>query len=166
MFSGPNRARWPFHDMSNGCATKHASVFLSVSSLPPSTTLSHTVASQSLLMSSGGVANDNSVTLTLADAQGMLDGVTLNLNTQVTSSKGLLGDFDPEATHYLVSPCMFRSSGSNLSCHARRPWALSTGEPGPAGHTGQSPLSPTPEHLILDCRGGQWFPLTLGSLRV
>lgn len=35
-------------------------------------------------MSPGGVASDSSVTLTLADAQGMLDGVTLNLNTQVT----------------------------------------------------------------------------------
>lgn len=34
-------------------------------------------------MSPGGVASDSSVTLTLADAQGMLDGVTLNLNTQV-----------------------------------------------------------------------------------
>lgn len=34
-------------------------------------------------MSPGGVANDGSVTLTLADDQGMLDGVTLNLNTQV-----------------------------------------------------------------------------------
>lgn len=34
-------------------------------------------------MSSGGVAVDGSVTLTLADAQGMLDGVTLNLNAQV-----------------------------------------------------------------------------------
>lgn len=56
---------------------------LSVSSLPPSTTLSHTAASQSLVMSPGGVASDSSVTLTLADAQGMLDGVTLNLNAQV-----------------------------------------------------------------------------------
>uniref|UniRef100_A0A3B4G659 Zinc finger protein 236 n=1 Tax=Pundamilia nyererei TaxID=303518 RepID=A0A3B4G659_9CICH len=51
-------------------------------SLPPSTTLSHTAASQSLVMSPGTVASDGSVTLTLADAQGMLDGVTLNLNTQ------------------------------------------------------------------------------------
>lgn len=34
-------------------------------------------------MSPGGVTGDNSVTLTLTDAQGMLDGVTLNLNTQV-----------------------------------------------------------------------------------
>lgn len=55
----------------------------SVTSLPPSTTLSHTSASQSLVMSPGGVASDGSVTLTLADAQGMLDGVTLNLNAQV-----------------------------------------------------------------------------------
>ncbi|KAF0045089.1 hypothetical protein F2P81_001618 [Scophthalmus maximus] len=55
---------------------------LAVTSLPPSTTLSHTAASQSLVMSPGGVASDGSVTLTLADAQGMLDGVTLNLNAQ------------------------------------------------------------------------------------
>lgn len=38
-------------------------------------------------MSPGGVASDSSVTLTLADAQGMLDGVTLNLNAQVTRTK-------------------------------------------------------------------------------
>lgn len=56
---------------------------LSVTSLPPSTTLSHTAVSQGLVMSTGGVASDGSVTLTLADAQGMLDGVTLNLNAQV-----------------------------------------------------------------------------------
>uniref|UniRef100_A0A665T090 C2H2-type domain-containing protein n=1 Tax=Echeneis naucrates TaxID=173247 RepID=A0A665T090_ECHNA len=70
---------------------------ISVTSLPPSTTLSHTAASQSLVMSPGGVASDGSVTLTLADAQGMLDGVTLNLNTQgqtfpaVLSESGLPG---------------------------------------------------------------------------
>lgn len=86
--SRPGQARLgqarPFQrNMSNGCALKHSTVCLAVSSLPPSTTLSHTVASQSLVMSPGGVANDNSVTLTLADAQGMLDGVTLNLNTPV-----------------------------------------------------------------------------------
>lgn len=40
-------------------------------------------------MSSGGVASDSSVTLTLADAQGMLDGVTLNLNTQVTKKTNI-----------------------------------------------------------------------------
>lgn len=57
--------------------------FLSVSSLPASTSLSHTTAPQSLVMSPGGVANDNSVTLTLTDTQGMLDGVTLNLNAPV-----------------------------------------------------------------------------------
>lgn len=69
------------------CALKHSTLCLPVSSLPPSTTLPHTVASQSLVMSPGGVANDSSVTLTLADAQGMLDGVTLNLNTQVTTNR-------------------------------------------------------------------------------
>lgn len=38
-------------------------------------------------MSPGGVASDSSVTLTLTDAQGMLDGVTLNLNAQVKKRK-------------------------------------------------------------------------------
>lgn len=37
-------------------------------------------------MSPGGVASDNSVTLTLADAHSMLDGVTLNLNAQVNTT--------------------------------------------------------------------------------
>ncbi|CAG12844.1 unnamed protein product, partial [Tetraodon nigroviridis] len=69
-----------------------ASTAMAVSSLPPSTTLAHTVASQSLVMSPGGVANDNSVTLTLAEAQGMLDGVTLNLNTQGPTFPAMLGD--------------------------------------------------------------------------
>uniref|UniRef100_A0A3P9JZ80 Zinc finger protein 236 n=1 Tax=Oryzias latipes TaxID=8090 RepID=A0A3P9JZ80_ORYLA len=54
-----------------------------IHSLPSSTTPSHSAVSQSLVMSSGGMAGDGSVTLTLADAQGMLDGVTLNLNTQI-----------------------------------------------------------------------------------
>uniref|UniRef100_A0A3Q3LDE8 Zinc finger protein 236 n=1 Tax=Labrus bergylta TaxID=56723 RepID=A0A3Q3LDE8_9LABR len=65
---------------------------ISVTSLPQSTTLSHTVASQSLVMSPGGVASDNSVTLTLADAQGILDGVTLNLNTQGPGFPAVLND--------------------------------------------------------------------------
>lgn len=60
--------------------------YLSVSSLPASTSLSHAAASQGLVMSPGGVANDNSVTLTLTDTQGMLDGVTLNLNAQVINT--------------------------------------------------------------------------------
>lgn len=37
-------------------------------------------------MSPGAVASDGSVTLTLSDAQGMLDGVTLNLSAQVQIS--------------------------------------------------------------------------------
>lgn len=79
--------------------TLHSISHLSVSSLPPSTTLSHTAVSQSLVMSPGGVSTDNSVTLTLADAQGMLDGVTLNLNTQVKricahTLFGIMADLD------------------------------------------------------------------------
>ncbi|XP_068180402.1 zinc finger protein 236-like isoform X1 [Antennarius striatus] len=69
-----------------------ANAGMAVSSLPPSTTLPHTVASQSLVMSPGGVANDSSVTLTLADPQGMLDGVTLNLNTQGQTFPAVLND--------------------------------------------------------------------------
>ncbi|XP_041844446.1 zinc finger protein 236-like isoform X2 [Melanotaenia boesemani] len=65
---------------------------MTVTSLPPTTTLSHTAASQSLVMSPGGVASDGSVTLTLADAQGMLDGVTLNLNTQGQSFPAVLNE--------------------------------------------------------------------------
>uniref|UniRef100_A0A7N8X0R0 Zinc finger protein 236 n=1 Tax=Mastacembelus armatus TaxID=205130 RepID=A0A7N8X0R0_9TELE len=64
----------------------------SVSSLPPTTTLSHTAASQSLVMSPGGVGSDGSVTLTLADAQGMLDGVTINLNPQGQTFPAVLND--------------------------------------------------------------------------
>ncbi|KAG5271301.1 hypothetical protein AALO_G00178200 [Alosa alosa] len=70
---------------------------MSVTSLPPSTSLSHTAVSQSLVMSSAGMASDGSVTLTLADTQ-MLDAVTLNLNSQqsqqfssVMSEQGLPG---------------------------------------------------------------------------
>nr|XP_040021934.1 zinc finger protein 236-like isoform X2 [Gasterosteus aculeatus aculeatus] len=59
-----------------------ANTGMAVSSLPPSTTLSLPAVSQSLVMSPGGVAGDDTVTLTLADAQGILDGVTLNLNAQ------------------------------------------------------------------------------------
>uniref|UniRef100_A0A7N6C2L7 C2H2-type domain-containing protein n=1 Tax=Anabas testudineus TaxID=64144 RepID=A0A7N6C2L7_ANATE len=65
---------------------------ISVTSLPPSTTLSHTAASHSLVMSPGGVASDGSVTLTLADAQGMLEGVTLNLNAQAQTFPAVLND--------------------------------------------------------------------------
>lgn len=56
-----------------------ANTGMAVTSLPVSTALSHTAASQSLVMSPAAVASDGSVTLTLADAQGMLEGVTLNL---------------------------------------------------------------------------------------
>ncbi|KAM4632763.1 zinc finger protein 236 [Polymixia lowei] len=65
---------------------------MAVTSLPPSTSLSHTAVSQSLVMSPGGVASDGSVTLTLADAQGMLDGVTLNLNPQGQTFPAVLND--------------------------------------------------------------------------
>uniref|UniRef100_A0A3Q1FY96 Zinc finger protein 236 n=1 Tax=Acanthochromis polyacanthus TaxID=80966 RepID=A0A3Q1FY96_9TELE len=69
-----------------------ANTGMAVTSLPASTTLSHTAASQSLVMSPGGAASDSSVTLTLADAQGMLDGVTLNLNAQGQTFPAVLND--------------------------------------------------------------------------
>uniref|UniRef100_A0A3Q2U7E2 Zinc finger protein 236 n=1 Tax=Fundulus heteroclitus TaxID=8078 RepID=A0A3Q2U7E2_FUNHE len=59
-----------------------ANTGMAVTSLAPSTTLSHTAASKTLVMSPGGVASDGSVTLTLTDDQGMLEGVTLNLSAQ------------------------------------------------------------------------------------
>ncbi|KAA0703564.1 Zinc finger protein 236 [Triplophysa tibetana] len=59
---------------------------MSVSALAPSTSLSQTgLSSQSLVMSSAGMASDGSVTLTLADPR-MLDAVSLNLNTQICQS--------------------------------------------------------------------------------
>lgn len=56
--------------------------------LPSTTPMSQpTVSTQNLVMSSSGVGGDGSVTLTLADTQGMLSGgldaVTLNITSQV-----------------------------------------------------------------------------------
>ncbi|XP_071758573.1 zinc finger protein 236 [Centroberyx gerrardi] len=90
---------------------------MAVTSLPPSTTLSHTAVSQSLVMSPGGVTSDGSVTLTLADAQGMLDGVTLNLNPQgqafpaVLSDPGLSGQ--PASSGQQVILVSHHSQGTN-----------------------------------------------------
>ncbi|XP_054898100.1 zinc finger protein 236-like isoform X2 [Poeciliopsis prolifica] len=69
-----------------------ANTGMAVTSLAPSTTLSHTAASKSLVMSPGGVASDGSVTLTLTDAQGMLDGVTLNLSAQGQTFPAVLNE--------------------------------------------------------------------------
>uniref|UniRef100_A0A8C6KQ25 Zinc finger protein 236 n=1 Tax=Nothobranchius furzeri TaxID=105023 RepID=A0A8C6KQ25_NOTFU len=68
--------------------------FPSVTRLPPSTTLSHSAAPKSLVMSPGAVASDGSVTLTLSDAQGMLDGVTLNLSAQGQTFSSVLNESD------------------------------------------------------------------------
>ncbi|KAM9807354.1 zinc finger protein 236-like isoform X3 [Syngnathus typhle] len=65
---------------------------MAVTSLPSTTSLSHIASSQSLVLSPGGVASDGSVTLTLADDQGMLDGVTVNLNTQGQTFPAVLND--------------------------------------------------------------------------
>lgn len=59
--------------------------------LPPTTPISQsTVSAQNLVMSSSGVGGDGSVTLTLADTQGMLSGgldaVTLNITSQVRNA--------------------------------------------------------------------------------
>uniref|UniRef100_A0A1A7X756 Zinc finger protein 236 n=1 Tax=Iconisemion striatum TaxID=60296 RepID=A0A1A7X756_9TELE len=69
-----------------------ASTEMTVTSLPPSTTLSHSVAPKSLVMSPGALASDGSVTLTLSDAQGMLDGVTLNLSAQGQTFPSVLSE--------------------------------------------------------------------------
>ncbi|KAL0984694.1 hypothetical protein UPYG_G00145470 [Umbra pygmaea] len=68
---------------------------MTVSSLPPSTSLSQTAVSQSLVMSSSSVSNDGSVTLTLAETQGMMDTqpqFTLNLNAQSQPYHAVLND--------------------------------------------------------------------------
>nr|XP_061789717.1 zinc finger protein 236-like [Nerophis lumbriciformis] len=65
---------------------------MNITSLQSSTSLSHPTSSQSLVLSPGSVANDGSVTLTLADAQGMLDGVALNLNAQGQAFPAVLND--------------------------------------------------------------------------
>ncbi|XP_013880065.1 zinc finger protein 236 [Austrofundulus limnaeus] len=65
---------------------------MAVTSLPPNTTLTHTASSKSLVMSPGAVASDGSVTLTLSDAQGMLDGVTLNLSAQGQTFPAVLNE--------------------------------------------------------------------------
>nr|XP_015212650.1 PREDICTED: zinc finger protein 236 isoform X2 [Lepisosteus oculatus] len=70
---------------------------ITASSLPSSTSLSQApVTSQSLVMSSAGVGTDGSVTLTLADTQGMLseslDTVTLNITQQGQQFPAILSD--------------------------------------------------------------------------
>ncbi|XP_028971587.2 zinc finger protein 236 isoform X1 [Esox lucius] len=68
---------------------------MTVNSLPPSTSLSQTAISQSLVMSSSSMASDGSVTLTLADTQGMMDAqpqFTLNLNPQSQPYHTVLSD--------------------------------------------------------------------------
>lgn len=69
-------------------------------SLPSTTPMSPSaISTQNLVMSSSGVGGDASVTLTLADTQGMLSGgldtVTLNITSQVSVLQGeLLGPFE------------------------------------------------------------------------
>ncbi|XP_035499603.1 zinc finger protein 236-like isoform X2 [Scophthalmus maximus] len=108
---------------------------LAVTSLPPSTTLSHTAASQSLVMSPGGVASDGSVTLTLADAQGMLDGVTLNLNAQgQTFESSLQGQSASSGqqvilvSHHSQSANGASDNGYNISDDGRKKDAQMEGE--------------------------------------
>lgn len=69
-------------------------------SLPSTTPMSPSaISTQNLVMSSSGVGGDASVTLTLADTQGMLSGgldtVTLNITSQVSVlQRKLLGPFE------------------------------------------------------------------------
>ncbi|XP_074058924.1 zinc finger protein 236-like isoform X2 [Macrotis lagotis] len=68
-----------------------------IGNLPSATSMSpSTIATQNLVMSSSGVGGDASVTLTLADTQGMLSGgldaVTLNITSQAQQFPALLTD--------------------------------------------------------------------------
>uniref|UniRef100_A0A3Q4GWJ6 Zinc finger protein 236 n=1 Tax=Neolamprologus brichardi TaxID=32507 RepID=A0A3Q4GWJ6_NEOBR len=72
-------------------------------------------------MSPGAVASDGSVTLTLADAQGMLDGVTLNLNTQgqtfpaVLNDSGLTGQPGTTGQQVILVSHQSQSSSKSIS---------------------------------------------------
>uniref|UniRef100_A0A3B3H3J5 C2H2-type domain-containing protein n=1 Tax=Oryzias latipes TaxID=8090 RepID=A0A3B3H3J5_ORYLA len=86
-------------------------------------------------MSSGGMAGDGSVTLTLADAQGMLDGVTLNLNTQsqtfpaVLNESGMSGQpVAPGQQVILVSQHSQSASGASGNVYSTSGHALKCGK--------------------------------------
>ncbi|KAG7254392.1 hypothetical protein CRUP_011564, partial [Coryphaenoides rupestris] len=97
-----------------------------VTSLPPSTSLSHGTVSQSLVMSPGGVAGDGSVTLTLAEAQGMLEGLVED-GQAAGRAKPL------EEGSRLRNQCFYCSQGSRAGlkvtqfCSAHRRTALFKG---------------------------------------
>ncbi|MEQ2189503.1 hypothetical protein GOODEAATRI_025980, partial [Goodea atripinnis] len=97
---------------------------LPVTSLAPSTTLSHTAVSKSLVMSPGGVASDGSVTLTLTDTQGMLDGVTLNLSAQLANTFHFCSYrdlVDGALAHRMVSITPTRSPSAFIFSHSACP---------------------------------------------
>uniref|UniRef100_A0A8D3A4H1 C2H2-type domain-containing protein n=2 Tax=Scophthalmus maximus TaxID=52904 RepID=A0A8D3A4H1_SCOMX len=86
-------------------------------------------------MSPGGVASDGSVTLTLADAQGMLDGVTLNLNAQgQTFESSLQGQSASSGqqvilvSHHSQSANGASDNGYNISDDGRKKDAQMEGE--------------------------------------
>nr|XP_023835956.1 zinc finger protein 236-like [Salvelinus alpinus] len=83
--------------MGNDHLLPQSNAGLTVTSLPPCTSLSQTAGSQSLVMSSSSMASDGSVTLTLEDTQGMLDAqpqFTLNFNAQSQQYQTVLSDQD------------------------------------------------------------------------
>nr|XP_055065958.1 zinc finger protein 236-like isoform X1 [Misgurnus anguillicaudatus] len=91
---------------------------MTVSALAPSTSLSQPViSSQNLVMSSAAVASDGSVTLTLADTQ-MLDGVSLNLNTQMVASQAEERDAEMHEKHqcYYCSETLLTANSLRRHC--------------------------------------------------
>ncbi|XP_057197139.1 zinc finger protein 236-like isoform X1 [Triplophysa rosa] len=89
-----------------------------VSALAPSTSLSQTgLSSQSLVMSSAGMASDGSVTLTLADPR-MLDAVSLNLNTQMSICQSEEKDADTQQKHqcYYCSETLLTANALRRHC--------------------------------------------------
>ncbi|EMP40637.1 hypothetical protein UY3_02112 [Chelonia mydas] len=86
--SSANMTIGPLSEQDSVLTTNSSELNTSSGNLPSTPPMSQsTVSAQNLVMSSSGVGGDGSVTLTLADTQGMLssglDSVTLNITSQV-----------------------------------------------------------------------------------
>uniref|UniRef100_A0A8C9F7N9 C2H2-type domain-containing protein n=1 Tax=Pavo cristatus TaxID=9049 RepID=A0A8C9F7N9_PAVCR len=118
--------------------------------LPSTTPISQsTVSAQNLVMSSSGVGGDGSVTLTLADTQGMLSGgldaVTLNITSQV---RGFCSEFHS----WISSPSML--------------YRCSSGSKSPRFQPKTSSLLPKIQHECLSCLWFcQYFPQRRNKLQ-
>uniref|UniRef100_A0A672MIL3 C2H2-type domain-containing protein n=1 Tax=Sinocyclocheilus grahami TaxID=75366 RepID=A0A672MIL3_SINGR len=91
---------------------------ITVNALAPSTSLSQTgMSSQSLVMSTAGMASDGSVTLTLADTQ-ILDTVSLNLSTQIIDNQTEVKEAEIQQKHqcYYCSQVLLTANALRRHC--------------------------------------------------